>query len=176
MQYCVSFVYFSVLPFDYINPHTFHFLSVHSYIPLRFPFSSRSLFLTEHGDSKTYDAVYMRFIARYFCRTSALGSQKRHVPACQRDSRSRRRRLMEISRNECQIQKQCNEEFEDAFSRSDEENENDGENSCGLSPRQREKVIIGEKALDLRKLVTKFYNASQHKSEKEPRKDASFLC
>lgn len=71
------------------------------------------------------------FIARYFCRTSALGSQKRHAPACQRDLRSRRRCLMEISRNECQVQERCKEEFEDTHSGGDGENEKDVENSRG---------------------------------------------
>lgn len=44
---------------------------------------------------------------------------------------------MEISRNECQVRKRCNEEFEGAHSRSDGENENDVENPRELSPRQR---------------------------------------
>ncbi|TGZ32757.1 hypothetical protein DBV15_00958 [Temnothorax longispinosus] len=71
------------------------------------------------SDSKTYGEAYMllAFIARYFCRTSAFGSQKRHASL---SANSRRRRLMEISCNDCQVQKQCNEEFEEACARNDD--------------------------------------------------------
>lgn len=108
------FLFFSSLAWihAYSSP-----LPVPPYLSLYFPFSFLSLFSMSTRDSKTYGKAYTlpAFIARYFCRTSAFGSQKKtraRLSAC--NSHSRRRRLMEISRNDCQVQKQCNEEFKEA--------------------------------------------------------------